>query len=220
MKRAISLGLKVALNFDGLSAEQVAYYEQHLDEIPNALARGFVIPAPIEKFSLFLDLGEIIVPANYVHRIRLDSFKAEYQNEERKSFYFYNDALADANFPNPSRVLKPGDKLHVRAFAQSVSGVTTSEERMEFLRSQGAVFTGAQGASLVWEQKRNDLPKGKWYCSFDEKHRLYKDADGDHRVPSVDADSDGDFVFDLGHFGNVWDDDDALLCFRDKPFVA
>ena len=81
-----------------------------------------------------------------------------------------------------------------------------------------AVLCGAQGASLVWEQKRNKLPKGKWYCSFDEKERL-PSVVGYYGVPRVYVRSDGDFRFDLGFFERVWDDGDVLLCFRDKPFV-
>jgi hypothetical protein len=166
---------------------------------------------PVEKFVLFADLGEIIVPSDFNQKTWLESF----DKKNRKKFYYYNDNITDVNFPKPSRILKPGDKFHVRAFKQNVPGNTTSEERMEFLATQNAVHTGAQGASLVWEQKREQLPKGYWYCSFDEKERLWKDSDGSHRVPGVRAHSDGDFVFGLGCFGDGWDGDDCLLCFCD-----
>lgn len=43
LRRAYNLGLKAVPNFEGLPAEVIAYYEQHLDQIPQALARGFVI---------------------------------------------------------------------------------------------------------------------------------------------------------------------------------
>jgi hypothetical protein len=164
-----------------------------------------------EKFGLLVDLGIITVPDDYVHESRL----AKFDKENRKKFYCYNEAITDKNYPNPTRILKPGDQLRVRAFKQSASGTTTSEERMAFLETQKAVHTGAQGASLVFEQKRDQLPKGKWYASFDEKDCLWKDADGNHRVPDVDCSSDGIFGFDLGYFGSVWDDDDAFLCFCD-----
>jgi hypothetical protein len=32
-------------------------------------------------------------------------------------------------------------------------------------------------------------------------------ADGNHRVPNVNCNSDGDFKFNLGNFENVWNDD-------------
>ena len=124
-----------------------------------------------------------------------------------------NDNLTDVNFPNPTRVLKPGDKLRVRAFKQVVGGTTTSEERMAFLATQKAIHTGAQGASLVFDQKRDQLPKGKWYCSFDQKDRLWQDSDDYHRVPYLYANSDGDWNWNLGNFENSWNSDNALLCF-------
>ena len=166
---------------------------------------------PTEKFALYKDLGIITVPDDYDHATMLYKF----MKENREKFSGVNGNITDANFPNPTRVLKPGDKLHVRAFKQVVPGTTTSEERMAFLATQQAIHTGAQGASLVFEQKRDQLPKGKWYASFDEKERLWEDAVGYHRVPDVDADSDGVFHWVLGYFGNVWNDDDAFLCFCD-----
>ncbi|MBU4284801.1 hypothetical protein KKF60_01645, partial [Patescibacteria group bacterium] len=84
-----------------------------------------------------------------------------------------------------------------------------------FLKTQNVVLTGAQGVSLVFEQKREDLPKGYWYVSFDEKEALWKDADGSHRVPHVRRYSGGDWYFDLGTFENVWYNDHCLLCFCD-----
>lgn len=166
---------------------------------------------PVEKFALLVDLGIITVPDDYDHATAL----AKFGKKNRKKFYYYNEAITDENFPNPTRVLKPGDKLRVRAFKQIVGGTTTSEERMAFLATQKAIHTGAQGASLVWDQKRDQLPKGKWYASFDEKDRLWTGAVGSRRVPFVLAFSGGGFYFVLGSFERVWCDDGAFLCFCD-----
>jgi len=165
---------------------------------------------PTEKFALLVDLGIITVPDDYVHDKRLTKFG----KQNRKKFY-YSDEITDKNFPNPTRVLKPGDKLRVRAFKQIVPGTTTSEERMAFLATEKAIHTGAQGASLVFDQKRDQLPKGKWYTSFDEKDRLWADAGGNPEVPYVNCRSDGAFEFNLGGFENVWSDASAFLCFCD-----
>lgn len=173
-------------------------------------------PAEPEKFALLADLGVIVVPEGYDHATSLASFK----EANRKKFYYYNDDISDANFPNPSRILKAGDRLRVRAFHQTARGETSSAERMDFLRDQQAVFTGAQGAGLVFEQKRAELPKGKWYTSFDEADRLYEDADLKRRVPDVVARSSGDFGFDLGGLGDPWRQLNAFLCFCDEPSVA
>lgn len=47
IKRVYSLGLKAVPNFTVLPPEVVAYYEGHLDEIPAALVRGFILPKPL-----------------------------------------------------------------------------------------------------------------------------------------------------------------------------
>lgn len=48
----------------------------------------------------------------------------------------------------------------------------------------------------------------KAYCTL-----LVGHADGNHRVPNVNRNSDGDFKFNLGNFENDWNDDNCLLCF-------
>ncbi|MBU4284721.1 hypothetical protein KKF60_01825, partial [Patescibacteria group bacterium] len=133
----------------------------------------------------------------------------------RKKFYGWNDDITDENFSKATVQLKPGQKLHVKVFKQTTSGSTTSEERLAFLKTQNVVLTGAQGVSLVFEQKREDLPKGYWYVSFDEKEALWKDAYGYHGVPHVSRYSDGGWRFSLGCFEGVWYNDHCLLCFCD-----
>lgn len=161
------------------------------------------------KFALLVDLGILTVPDDYVHGKQLTAFA----KQNRKNLLYYNDVITDKNFQNPTRVLKPGDKLRVRAFKQVVGGITTSEERMAFLVTQKAIHAGAQGASLVFEKMRDQLPKGKWYASFDEKERLWEGPGGYRGVSSMRARSDGDFEFDLGSFENVWRDGNAFFCF-------
>ena len=169
-----------------------------------------ITPSP--KFSLLADLGIITVPAGYVHATRLVTANERGVYGE---MYANDPNLTDAHFPNPSRVLKPGDRVHVYAYKQIVPGETTSAERLAYLATQKAVYLGAQGASLVLEQKRPLLPKGFWYASFDEKDRLWEDAGGYHRVPCVYACSGGGFSFDLGRFEFVWHGDFAFLGFCD-----
>ncbi|OIO29083.1 hypothetical protein COX93_00430 [Candidatus Nomurabacteria bacterium CG_4_10_14_0_2_um_filter_30_12] len=163
-----------------------------------------------KRFELLVDLGIVTVPENYVHGKQLDSLN-------RKEFYYFNEDIIDANFSNPTRILKPGDKLWVRAFKQVSLGSTTSEDRMEFSAKMNAVYPGIQGAYLVYQQKCDQLPKRYWYCSFDEKERLWKDTDGHRRVPNVHADSSGDFEFYLGYFESDWDGHSIILLFCDMP---
>ena len=112
-----------------------------------------------------------------------------------------------------SAKLTPGQKLTVKVFG--ITERMSSEDCLAHLKSQKAIFIGAQGVCLVFEQKREELPKGKWYISFDEKKALWKDSDGDRGVPYLGCRSDGDFYFDLGDFERDWYDGHCLLCFCD-----
>jgi|SRR3989344_2286372 len=159
------------------------------------------------EFVLLVDLGVITVPED----CRLSTFS----RENRGRFVYYEEAINDVNFSNPTRILKPGDKLGVQAFRQAVPSPTTSEERLEFCRRQdGNVFVGVQGTSLVFDQKRNLLPKGLWYSSLDQRERLWKDIRGCYGVPNLVALRGGDFDFDLRCFERPLDDRDAFLSFR------
>ena len=44
VKRAYNLGLKAVPNFEVLDEEALKYYEGHLDQLPSAVERGFIIP--------------------------------------------------------------------------------------------------------------------------------------------------------------------------------
>ncbi len=168
------------------------------------------------EYPLLLDLGVIEVPRDYVHKDCLNNFYQKYCGSGQWEYYDFE--IRDRNFPNPTRILKPGDKLHVRAFGGNPAH-PTSEERMVFLRSQKAIHTGAQGMSLVFDQKRTELINGLWYASFDEIDRLWKDKEGHHLArigifynnnPSIKA-----FEIVLGRFELEWYKADSFLCFND-----
>lgn len=165
----------------------------------NALQRVFD-----GEFALMMDLGIITVPEAYDHPTQLATF----MEKNRKKFYGCPDSFNDANFPNPTRILKPGDKLWVRVFKQIVPGTTSSAERMAFLNKQKACYPGAQGLSLVLEQRADRLPKYGWYQSFD--------GDG-CRVPKVNV-SDASimgitFNWMIDSFGSGWRDFEYFFCF-------
>ena len=161
-----------------------------------------------DRFEL-VNTFNTVVPKGYNHATRLDTFSKEY----RKEFSYYNDNITDKNYAKATTKLVPGRKLKVKVF--QIKGRVTSEDCLAHLRSQKAILVGAQGASLVGEKKKEELPVGRWSLSFDEKDALWKDADGRHRVPLVDRDSGGDFGFSLGYFEYDWFGDGCLLCFCD-----
>lgn len=146
----------------------------------------------VVKFGLLADLGIITVPTDY-------KLVTEF---------------VGGSFPNPTRVLKPGNRLWVRAHKQIVDGVTTSEERMAFLKTLNSHLVGVQGIELV-EPKRRQLPKSYWYASFDEKERLWFDAGRYHRVPGVLRYFSYGFSRGLGRFERPWRGGSAVLSFCD-----
>lgn len=163
----------------------------------------------LKRFELFLDLGIIVAPENYVHSAAI----AKFCRGLRKSTYF-NDAITDENFSHPSYIIQPGDKFHVRAFRQTVPRTTSTKERMDFIMSENPTYLGVQGAALVWNQKRDRLTKGYLYSSFDEIENLWQEADGKHGIPRVDAYLDGEYEFHLGYYEIDQYDMNAFLCFN------
>ncbi len=152
---------------------------------------------------------QITVPGNYDHSIQLASFR----EESHKKFYSYNDNITDANFARATNKLAPGKTYEAKIF--KITERVTSEDCLAFLKTQKAILVGAQGISVVWQQAKEQFPKGKWTVSFDEKDALWRDAGGYRRVPGVDRYSGGVWYFSLGDFGYDWDDVSCVLCLCD-----
>ncbi|KKR31275.1 MAG: hypothetical protein UT65_C0032G0017 [Parcubacteria group bacterium GW2011_GWF2_39_8b] len=163
---------------------------------------------PDNRFEL-INSFEITVPADYVHATRLTSFGKAH----KKKFYYYNPELTDANFAK-TPALVPGKKFLVKAF--QIKGRVTSDDCLTQLKRVKATLIGAQGASLAYEQKKDELTVSQWSLSFDEKDNL-PFVDGYHRVPSVYRVSGGGFGFDLDGFEYDWSDRYVLLAFCDLP---
>jgi hypothetical protein len=108
--------------------------------------------------------------------------------------------------------LVSGRKFKVKVF-QIVENITP-DDCLAFLKSQEAVLVGAQGASLAYEQNKDQLPVNRWSASFDEKEAL-PSIYACHRVSDVRRFSTGDFEFNLVDFEGEWGIADCLLCFCD-----
>ena len=197
-----------------------------LDELQKQISHGKIIAAHLEwflrltmserralvageKFSLLMDLGIITVPEDYLHSNQLEKF-----SEDKSAFNLYNASVNDLNFANPSRILEPGDKLHVRVFRHD-GGWVSLKECLSFLDSRQAVYPGAQGASLVFAQKRMQLPQDDaGYASLDTEERLLFVPEKNCRgVPCISAHSDDTFDFLLCRHDTALGVNVNLLCF-------
>ena len=162
----------------------------------------------VSRFSLLSSL-QFTVPEGYNHSTQLASFS----KENRKKFYSYNDNITDENFAKTTNKLVPGKTYEAKIFG--ITKWVTSEDCLAFLKTQNAILVGAQGISVVWQQAKENLPKGKYTLSFDEKNALWQDALGLRRVPYVGRGVGGDWHFVLGRFEGGWDDGSCLLCLFD-----
>ncbi len=177
----------------------------------------------MKRFVLLFNLGIIEVPQDYEHTVQLTRFrKRHYRGEEEGPFHLYSDDITDEHFSNPSRVLKPGDRLRVCVFQldKHRSATFTSKGAMAFLARQGmAIYLGAQGASLVFEQKHDQLPKDRWFASFDKKGRLWTTKGGMKihcLVPCLRIHQiEGEGSFFCGCFDRKWHQSVAFLGFSE-----
>lgn len=165
---------------------------------------GYPVEYNTDKF-FFMKEFALTIPADYNHSHRLDTFKRAHQ----KKFYYYNENITDKNFQKVSHQIVPGKTYKVKVFGSKNS--VTSNECLAVYLANKAYLTGAQGASAVYEYAKDQLIKGKWNLSFDEKDNLWVDAYDYHRVPRVRATSGGTFHFNLGYFESDWRDNVLLV---------
>ncbi len=163
-----------------------------------------------QGFVLIADLGTITVPSGYSHRSRL----AEFRMASGARIGYWNGGITDGNFPNPTRILMPGDRLSVRLFEQIIDR-SDAARISAFLASQRAVHTGAQGASMVLEQKHDLLPMRMWCQSFDEGDRLWEDDDHSRRMPRISRQPDRLYLFDAACSEGHSSLGIAFLCFSE-----
>jgi hypothetical protein len=160
-------------------------------------------------FDVIADLGDIVVPAGYSHPTWLRTFKQAHF----KDIPIYNHEIRDEYFSHPGWLLMPGDVLNVKVILGQGEQPITSEDYIDFLVGQRSVFPGAQGVALVWEQKRDKLPRGKWCLSLDKKTNLSVNMKKKwHRMTRISADS-----FCLAAFEGEWDEQFPALCFTEVP---
>lgn len=120
-------------------------------------------------------LGTITVPADHRHETCLDVFR------QRCSVNVHCDMNRDityANYPRPSHILRPREKLDVYLFPKVLRGYVSSLDFLMFLRTFNFVHPGAQGAVLALEQLFHRLPRGYWLDSLDEPDCLWNDGIG------------------------------------------
>jgi len=163
-----------------------------------------------DRFELVTSF-ELKVPDDYDHASRLNTF---FQNHEHE-LSGYDRRITDDNFAQVSTHLTPGQELLVKIF--QINKQITHEECLSFLRQQKAILVGAQGASLVLEHNKENLPDDMCILSLDKVDTLYQDHEGDHCVPYLERCENNIWGFGLGYAEHDWHDDNCFLCFCEIP---
>lgn len=211
--RAYNLGLKIVPNLPHmLTIEGLCYWENNLGQLKERLEQALLVdPTETTKtFTCLVDLGIITVPDDYDHK----TYLAKFFEKSHENFRVFN-RLTDSNPPPPARILKPGDELHVRAFT-SRPGTTYSFSRaMSFLSDIGAVHTGAQGLSLVIDQKFHMLPEDHEYVIYDVLGRRWRDDAGNVCAPSIYKSKPDQGVVNLANVVGLYGSGRAFLCFTE-----
>lgn len=188
-----------------MTLTQMEWFNNLTKEQRDAFLSGKKLTSIDSRFELLMEF-EVTVPENYDHGTQLSTLK-------KNEFYSSNEAITDRNFRKATQKLVPGKTYKVKFF--SIKETVTSDDCLGLYKAVGAILTGTQGMSMVYELKKDLLPEGKWTVSFDEKDALWVDAVGSHRVPFMDRGSDSSCRFHLGYFEVGWPSDFCLLCFCD-----
>lgn len=186
-----------------------------------------VLPCESGECVSAVYLGTITAPVDYVHGKCVSMFL-----DRNRGKLTYNVSITDDNFPNPSRILVPGDKFRVDLLTQTTERQTTSEWRMKLLSERNAVCLGLQGLCLVYDQCWSNVPTNTVCVSFDQSDRLFKNSNGECMVPLLHKGPMNRFscrnyaALDLGYFCghidstthheiNPWGRNQTFLCFTE-----
>ncbi|MFA6097829.1 MAG: hypothetical protein WC788_09490 [Candidatus Paceibacterota bacterium] len=170
-----------------------------------------------DRFKL-LDQLELTAPQT----IKDNFLFEEFYREKHKRFFDYNNENSDASFATISNKLTAGKTYTVKLFEISRGKFVSSEECLEFLKTQKAILIGLEGVWLVWnhihklQHLQEAFPAGKYAVSFDEKELLWKNDQGRSQVPNIGRDFENKWSFFLDTFDAKWDANYILLCFNEK----
>jgi hypothetical protein len=143
----------------------------------------------------------VVVPETYKHRGRFRAFWKEY----RRNFHYFNRDLTDKNFSRVTHQLVPGEQLRFDLF--HVRDSVQSEDSLAMLKRRNSLLVGAQGASLVYELARDQLPiaeQNQFVLFIDERERLWMNEGQYARVPALVRHTGDRFSFHLQHFSETW----------------
>jgi hypothetical protein len=154
-------------------------------------------------------LGELVVPSDYDH----DKCLSALRQNLRGPFFSFDPDISDEHFSRTTVRLAPGQRIRVEALRQLNPGETRAENRLDFLKKEGALLTGPQGAALVIGQMRGKLGQGYRFAFFDDHRALWKRSrwGNNPMLPWVEVRNDGLISLCLTEFDRPMDMKDAVI---------
>lgn len=143
---------------------------------------------------------ELLCPPSFNHDTQIDvSLK---KAKISRTVDRVEPCLTSANFAKASAKLIPSGSYLVKIIP--ITETVTSQQCLEYLKKQNAIPVGLHGLTLVFELKKDKLPKDRWIVSFAPKEELYVDKDGNHVVPYVHTFQEGEHSFEAESFENEY----------------
>lgn len=158
---------------------------------------------------------EVTVPADYSHGTQIEDSKKKAQ-KDKVILFGYDSFFTNKNFEGETTKLLPGETFIIKIFP--ITEQATSQQCLAFLKNQKSLYFGLHGLTVVFDLKKDKLPKDKWIISFSPKDELLVDASGSHVVPYLSTSVDGDYGFEKCYFENdFWAAQGrTLLCITKK----
>lgn len=177
-KLQTKIGMMVMDRVRGVD-ELVAHLQKVVDD-PNS--EFISMDSLTGMFPTWYNFGVLIVPDDYDSQTQLKKFWEG--TPETPAPNGHTELLTEENFPAPSEVLKPGDRLEVSAHV--VRDYATAA-CLAFLKRSEGLLVGAQGLALFWQQmlRQINLERSLSFYSFDEKEKLLSFPNGSRGVPSI-----------------------------------
>lgn len=127
----------------------------------------------------------IQIPSDYDHITQLKRFKEYFENNNHRSYDYFNDNVTDEHYSKASIKLTPNKTYQVIILPVPHDRFTLTES-LELLKRNSAVPVGAQGLSIVCQLAEGELPAGMFVWSIDEEEKLWKGGIGNsYKIPSA-----------------------------------
>lgn len=172
-RSSLDLAIKEAVreaNLNALDVKRVLINKKDFKrDVIESLLNNSKFDKRFTSFSGFF----LKIPQDYDHQKELSLLGGAIEYSDTYTEFIFTDE----KFNKVSHAISPNKNYFVRIF-EVVGEMVTFSDCLNFLSTEGAVFTGAQGLSLLWRLKKEKLPHYANIFSFDKEGFLPRDRHG------------------------------------------